>query len=79
MMTETSPKPLTENAPGRFYTLDSCNGCGLCLSYAIHNFTFDDSGLFYFVYRQPEDEDELNDVMKAISLCPMDAIKDKDN
>ncbi len=77
MQTTTTPKPQRENVAGRFYTLDNCNGCGLCLSYAIHNFTFDDSGLYYYVYRQPETDDELNDVLKAMSLCPMDSIKDR--
>ncbi|MDE3058048.1 MAG: ferredoxin [Bacteroidota bacterium] len=69
-------KPHPDNVPGRFYVLDTCNGCGLCLSYAIHSFSFDDSGLFYYVYRQPDTEDETDDVRKAMSVCPMDCICD---
>ncbi len=79
MMTETTPKPLVENVPGRFHVMDSCNGCGLCMWYAIHSFTFDDSACFYYVYRQPEGQEEVDDVLHAMSVCPMDAIKDREN
>ncbi len=78
MLTASSPKPLVENVTGRFCVLDSCNGCGLCMSYAIHSFTFDDSACFYYVYRQPEENEEVDDVMRAISVCPMDAIQDSE-
>ena len=30
MIAESTPKPFVENVPGRFYVMDSCNGCGLC-------------------------------------------------
>jgi ferredoxin len=76
MPTQKIGKPHPDNVTGRFYVLDTCNGCGLCLTYAIHNFSFDDSGLFYYVYRQPENDDELEDIHKAASVCPMDAICD---
>ncbi|HTR82547.1 MAG TPA: ferredoxin [Bacteroidota bacterium] len=79
MMTESIHKPLAENVPGRFFVMDSCNGCGLCMSYAIHSFTFDDSACFYYIYRQPETNEEADDVLRAISVCPMDAIKDREN
>lgn len=78
MLTASSPKPLVENVPGRFCVLDSCNGCGLCMSYAIHSFTFDDSACFYYIYRQPEGNEEADDVLRAISVCPMDAIQDSE-
>jgi ferredoxin len=48
------------------------------MSYAIHSFTFDDSACFYYVYRQPEGNEEADDVIRAISVCPMDAIQDSE-
>jgi ferredoxin len=48
------------------------------MSYAIHSFTFDDSACFYYIYRQPEGNEEVDDIMRAISVCPMDAIQDSE-
>jgi ferredoxin len=67
---------LQDNAPGKFYVTDSCNGCGLCFSLALQSFMYSNDSSYYFIYQQPVDEREEADIREAISVCPMDCIKD---
>ena len=53
-----------------------CNGCGLCFSVALQNFMYSNDSSYYYVYQQPADEREEADIREAISVCPMDCIKD---
>ena len=73
---EPAPKRYEENVLGKYYVLDSCNGCGLCLSMAIHNFAYSDDGSYYFVYKQPETSEEENQCQEAMKYCPMNCIRD---
>jgi len=74
-MTAT-PKPLPDNEPGKYYVIDSCNGCGLCFSVALQNFMYSNDASYYYILQQPADEREEADIRRAISVCPMDCIKD---
>ena len=74
METETG-KRFEDNAPGKYYVTDACNGCGLCFSVALQNFMFSNDSSYYFVFQQPVDEREEEDIREAISVCPMDCIK----
>ena len=67
---------LPDNAPGKYYVIDTCNGCGLCFSKALQNFMYSTDSSYYFIYQQPVDEREEADILEAISVCPMDCIKD---
>lgn len=67
---------LAENAPGKYYVTDTCDGCGICFSVALQNFMYTNDASFYFIYQQPVDEREEDDVRRAMSLCPMDCIGD---
>ncbi len=69
-------KRLEDNAPGKFYVTDACNGCGLCFSIALQNFMYSNDASFYYILEQPTDEREEADIREAISVCPMDCIKD---
>jgi len=67
---------LQENTSGRYYVTDACNGCGLCFSYALQNFMYSNDSSYYYVFQQPADSREENDVRRAMDVCPMNCIKD---
>jgi ferredoxin len=69
-------KRLDDNAPGKFYVTDACNGCGLCFSKALQNFFYSNDASYYYVIEQPADIREEEDIREAMSVCPMDCIKD---
>lgn len=69
-------KKLVDNAPGKFYVTDTCDGCGLCFSKALQNFMYSNDSSFYYIYQQPVDEREEEDIREAMSVCPQDCIKD---
>ncbi|HAL55017.1 MAG TPA: ferredoxin [Bacteroidetes bacterium] len=67
---------LEENAPGRYYVTSDCNGCGICFSYAVLSFMYSNDSSYYYIYQQPADEREEQDIRKAMEVCPMNCIKD---
>lgn len=67
---------IAENAVGKFYVTAACNGCGLCFSIALQNFMYSNDASYYYILEQPVDEREEADIREAISVCPMDCIKD---
>lgn len=64
------------NEPGRFYTLDTCEGCGQCQRFAPQNVKFDPSDVFCYVYRQPATEQEVVAIQRALVRCPVYAMHD---
>ncbi len=69
-------KKLEENAPGKYYVTDGCNGCGICFSVALQNFMYNNDASYYYIIQQPVDEREEADIREAMSVCPMDCIMD---
>ena len=69
-------KRIEDNAPGKYYVTADCNGCGLCFSVALQNFFYSNDASYYYILQQPLDEREEADIREAISVCPMDCIKD---
>ena len=67
---------IEDNAPGKFYVTKDCNGCGVCFMYALQNFMYSNDSSYYFIYNQPADAREVEDIRKAIDVCPMSCIKD---
>lgn len=67
---------LQDNVPGKYYVTDECNGCGVCFSQALQNFMYSNDSTYYFIYQQPIDAGEEEDIRHAIELCPMNCIKD---
>ena len=66
----------SENAPGRYYVTEECNGCGLCVTYSPDNFGWSPDGSYCVVSSQPADTLELDTVWDAIQACPMRCIED---
>jgi len=67
---------LEDNTPGKYYVTSDCDGCGLCFSKALQNFMYANDSSYYYIIEQPADEREEADIREAISVCPMDCIKD---
>lgn len=72
----TLAKRREENAPGKYYVTDECDGCGICFSYALQNFMYSNDSAYYFVYQQPTDPREEEDIRRAMEVCPLNCIKD---
>jgi ferredoxin len=79
MMEPQVPKRLPNNAPGRFYTTEECDGCAYCASVAPENFDYEKSSNTYFVSRQPSNPEEEEYVREAIEDCPVDAIRSQES
>ncbi len=69
-----------ENVDGAYYVDSSCIDCDVCRDTAPDNFMRSDANSYSFVYKQPENEEELSACEEAISCCPVEAIgKNRDS
>lgn len=62
------------NAPGKYYVDNQCIDCDLCRETAPNNFKRNEEGGFSYVYKQPENEEEVKQCEEAIANCPVEAI-----
>jgi ferredoxin len=81
MLTTDQDAPSTlnrreENAPGTFYSTHDCDGCGTCFLHAVRNMMYSVDSTYYFVFRQPASDREERDLRHAMSLCPVQCIRD---
>ena len=65
-----------ENVKGKFYVDEQCIDCDLCREVAPDNFTRYEEGGYSYVYKQPENEEELELCVEAMEGCPVEAIGD---
>ena len=63
-----------DNVAGGFYVDDQCIDCDLCRETAPNNFTRNDDGGHSFVFKQPENPDEVAQCVEAMEGCPVEAI-----
>lgn len=63
-----------ENVEGPFYVDTNCIQCGNCAEIAPENFTEGDE--FYYVSKQPRNDEEVENCRQALEECPVDAIGD---
>jgi len=75
MKDTAEPVRLPNNAPGKYYTTEECDGCAYCASVAPENFDFEKSSNTYYVARQPQNSEEEEFVREAMEDCPVDAIR----
>ncbi len=62
------------NAPGKYYVDNQCIDCDLCRETAPNNFKRNEEGGFSYVFKQPENEEEVKQCEEAIANCPVEAI-----
>ena len=71
------PEP-DNNAPGKYFVSEYCDGCAYCASVAPENFDFDKSTNSYFISKQPSSPEEQEFVREAMEDCPIDAIRSEE-
>ncbi|MFQ5797198.1 MAG: ferredoxin [Bacteroidota bacterium] len=76
VLTEERVERLPQNASGKYYVTSECNGCGLCYSIAMRNIDYTYDGKLYFVFKQPETQQEGEFLCEAMELCPLNCLKD---
>lgn len=76
MKWKTEKHPL--NAKGKFYVdQNNCVCCDNCKLVAPNNFDYDYKSDFgYYVSKQPETPEELEQMRQAIYECPVEAVMD---
>lgn len=63
-----------ENVGSGYFVDDSCIACEACIGAAPDNFKMTDDGEYAFVFKQPENDDEVAQCEEAVDSCPVDAI-----
>jgi ferredoxin len=63
-----------ETIPGPYYVDEECIACELCVDVAPGNFMMTDDGTHAYVYKQPENDEEIAASDDAMTSCPVDAI-----
>ena len=63
-----------ENISGKFFVDDQCIDCDLCRETAPANFTRQEDGGYSYVFKQPENEEEMELCIQAMEGCPVEAI-----
>jgi ferredoxin len=62
------------NVEGKFYNDCSCIDCDLCREIAPNVFTRDDDDGLSYVWKQPENEEDLQLTREAVISCPTESI-----
>lgn len=67
-------KKWSDNVGGKFYVDDQCIDCDACRTEAPANFRRNDEHGYSYVYKQPENAEELEKSTTAMEACPVEAI-----
>jgi ferredoxin len=65
-----------ENVAGKFYVDTQCIDCDLCRETAPNNFMRAEDEGYSYVFKQPENDEELAQCREAMEGCPVEAIGD---
>lgn len=66
----------SENVPGKFYVDSQCIDCDLCRETAPNNFNRAEDEGYSYVFKQPDNDEELAQCREAMEGCPVEAIGD---
>ncbi len=64
------------NVDGKFYVDSECIDCDLCRETAPENFKREEDEGYSYVFKQPENEEEVEQCKEAMEGCPVEAIGD---
>jgi ferredoxin len=65
-----------DNVPGAYYVDANCIDCDVCRETAPENFRANEDEGYSFVFKQPENDEQLAQCQDAMESCPVDAIGD---
>jgi ferredoxin len=63
-----------ENVKGKWYVDVNCIDCDVCRETAPNNFTQQADNGYSYVFKQPENDDEIEQCKEAMEACPVEAI-----
>lgn len=63
-----------DSVGGKWYVDSQCIDCDLCRTTAPNNFKQNPDEGYSFVYKQPENDEELKLCQEALEECPVEAI-----
>jgi ferredoxin len=63
-----------DNTEGAFFVDSQCIDCNLCRDLAASNFKQNEDAGYSFVYKQPENSEEIEQCKEALESCPVEAI-----
>lgn len=63
-----------DNVGGAWYVDKQCILCSLCCELAPNNFKESEAGDHDFVYKQPDNDEEVAQCQEAMEQCPVEAI-----
>jgi ferredoxin len=66
----------SENIGGKFYVDSQCIDCDLCRETAPANYTREEDEGYSYVFKQPENDEEVEQCREAMEGCPVEAIGD---
>jgi ferredoxin len=61
---------------GKYYVDSSCIDCDVCRTTAPNNFEANEDEGFSYVCKQPENDEEIEQMEEAMEACPVEAIGD---
>jgi ferredoxin len=71
---ETFSKKHPLNEEGSVYVTASCNGCAKCCEIVPDIFRLDEATSKSFVFNQPGTEQEVEDALATLDVCPTESI-----
>ena len=63
-----------QNKPGKVYVDENCIACDACVTAAPNNFLMNDDDGHAYVSKQPDSEEEKEQIREAIEGCPVESI-----
>jgi len=67
---------IADNVPGKWYVDSNCIDCDVCRTTAPNNFEANEDEGYSFVAKQPENDEEIEQMEEAMESCPTEAIGD---
>ena len=72
----TAKTKIPKTYAGKFYVDSQCIDCDLCRETAPNNFTRAEDEGYSYVFKQPENDEEIAQCREAMEGCPVEAIGD---